>query len=544
MSEQSPEPPATAESTPGRTARRTVVALAVTAVLCLAAGFGLSRFVVNPADEAARSRPPDAGPITVPVERRTLSNDVTVRGDVTYDDPVELGVETADIGERAVVTGQVPQVGATLDAGQVALEVVGRPVVVLPGRLPTYRTLRAGVTGPDVLQLKAALGALGIAAGDPASPAYDADTAAGVRALYERVGYPAPQPTDEQRAALEGAQRAVTDAEDQVASAAKALETAGRGAPASERVAADAAVRTAEQALAEARAACAAPPADGEGAPCSATAVTQAEGELDVARARRDEVGAAPDTSAEQAGLASAQRALADARDALAEARQEAITPLPAGEVVYLASLPRRVDAVDVTEGDTLSAAAAMSVSGATLQIVASAARQDAALLAVGAPGTARLDDLEVPVTVAAVDAPQAGSPGADGGGQDAGAGRTGRQTVTLTFGDLTPEQVGALQGANVRVTIPVSSTGGDVLAVPLAALTAGPGGEARVEVLDGGTSRLVEVATGLAAGGYVEVTADGLAEGDLVVVGATSRTPDDAADGSDEAAETGGATP
>jgi hypothetical protein len=69
-----------------------------------------------------------------------------------------------------------------------------------------------------------------------------------------------------------------------------------------------------------------------------------------------------------------------------------------------------------------------------------------------------------------------------------------------------------------------VSSTGGAVLAVPLAALTAGPGGESRVEVMaDDGTTALVEVETGLAAGGYVEVTGAGgaaLAEGDLVVIG------------------------
>jgi hypothetical protein len=94
---------------------------------------------------------------------------------------------------------------------------------------------------------------------------------------------------------------------------------------------------------------------------------------------------------------------------------------------------------------------------------------------------------------------------------------------VVLVPGELTPEQVAALQGSNVRVTIPVSSTGGAVLAVPLAALTAGPGGESRLEVMgDDGTTTLVEVETGLAADGYVEVTGvdRDLAEGELVVIG------------------------
>jgi hypothetical protein len=103
------------------------------------------------------------------------------------------------------------------------------------------------------------------------------------------------------------------------------------------------------------------------------------------------------------------------------------------------------------------------------------------------------------------------------------------RWTVELEPAPLTPEQVAELQGANVRVRIPVGATDGDVLAVPLAALTAGPGGESRVEVVDGdprdgaqAETRLVVVETGLAAQGAVEVRpVDGdLEEGDLVVVG------------------------
>jgi multidrug efflux pump subunit AcrA (membrane-fusion protein) len=77
--------------------------------------------------------------------------------------------------------------------------------------------------------------------------------------------------------------------------------------------------------------------------------------------------------------------------------------------------------------------------------------------------------------------------------------------------------------GANVRVTIPVSSTGGEVLAVPAAALSATANGSTILQV-EGEDLALttVTVETGLAAGGLVEVTSIGgeLAEGDLVVVG------------------------
>lgn len=519
-----------------RTGNRAIVVLAVVAVLGLVAGLVLSRFVINPADAAARTAAPEAGPITVPVESRELSNDVTIRGDVVYDDAVDLRVETSDLGERAVVTGQVPEVGATLDAGSVALEIAGRPVIVLPGGLPTYRTLRSGVSGPDVVQLKQALGALGIAAGDPASDVYDAATAAGVVALYQRVGYPAPTASDELTAAVQSAEQQVRTAQQEVASANSALSSAAAGTTKqSEVLQADAALRQAERArdvaqtaLDSAAGACAAGTA-GEDVDCSAAGllklkndVADAQDQVAVAQASRSEVGAAPSTTSERATVTAAQEALADAKEQLAEAQAATLTALPASEVVFLETVPRRVDAVSTRRGATVEGSV-MSVSGATLQVKASASSTDAALLAVGATGTIPLDGTDVPVTVTSIAAADSSTSGSGSGSSGSEGSSAGRFTVTFQPGDLTPEQVAALQGTNVRVSVPVSSTGGAVLAVPLAALTAGPGGESRVEVMgDDGESVLVEVTTGLAAGGYVEVTGVGteLHEGDLVVVG------------------------
>ena len=528
-----------------RTGNRTLAVLAGVAAVSLVAGLGLSRLVLNPAEAAARTAPPEAGPITVPVESRELSNDVTVRGDVVFDDAVDLRVETADLGERAVVTGQVPAVGATLDAGSVALEIAGRPVLVLPGGLPTYRTLGLGVSGPDVLQLKAALGALGIGVGDATSDVYDTATAAGVAELYRRAGYPVPPPSDEASEAVTAAERAVRSGEAEVSAAEGALAAAGGGSGGAQVAAADAAVRSAERAVTVAQVeldSCAAEGCtSGESARRQA-AVDDARDAVGVAQAERAALDAAPDTSGERASLTAARDGLADAREALQDAREDTVVALPASEVVFLETLPRRVDAVSVRRGGTVEGSV-MSVSGATLQVVATADRADAGLLAVGATGTAVLDDQEFGVTVSAIDAGTAGG-GAAGGGSEGseegsgdGASATGRSTVTLLPGELTPEQVAALQGANVRVRIPVSSTAGSVLAVPLAALTAGPGGESRVEVMgEDGTTALVEVETGLAAGGYVEVSPAGgsaLAEGDLVVIGATGA--DDAGDTPDD---------
>lgn len=494
---------------------RTIWIMALTAVISLGAGLGLSRMITSPADAAAQAAPPPAGPITVPVELRSLKNDVVLRGDAIYEDPASVTLETGDIGGAAIVTGHVPEVGATLNAGDVMLEVGGRPVILLTGELPVYRTLRVGVSGPDVVQLKEALGALGIPHGETTSPMYDAATAAGVEALYARVGYPAPSAGDEAQDMLDSAREMVRSAEEQVAAAEREASQAGQGGSAADRVQAAGAADVAYIRLAERRQYCTtAEPGDEM---CSASEIRSLEVELEAAIARRDEAAAPPDTSAAQAAVTAANRALQDARQDLADAQLAVITPLPSSEIVYLTTAPRRVDDVATKRGSAVAGTPVMSVSGASLQIAGMVSANDADLIAAGSPVVITLpDDVEVPGTVQSVGEPDPDAPAGGSGSSD-------RKRVVIVPDALTEEQRAMLQGANVRMTIPVSSTEGDVLAVPTAALTAGPGGEARVEVLDDdGVSTLVTVRTGLAAGGFVEVTpTDGtLEEGDRVVVG------------------------
>ena len=484
---------------------RTMWVVAAVAVVSLVAGLVLGQFVVSPGQAAADAKAPKAGLITVPVESRELGNDVTIRGDATYADSVEVKIETGDLGGPAVVTGQVAEVGATFDAGAVALEVTGRPVIVLPGDLPVYRTLRVGVSGPDVTQLKQALNAIGINPGRLDSAEYDAATSAAVAALYDRVGYPAPSSGEEGAGAVRSAKEQVAAANDALGAAQRALARAQVGTPLGERQKLDIAVASAEQILAveESR---------DEVDPVS---VVNARQNLSNAIVDRDSSRAAPDTSEEAAGVASARQGVATANAALATAQNGALTAFPASEVLYLPGLPRRVDEVTVQRGSTITGAV-MRVSGATLVISGSAAEADAKLLKEGdAAILAMPDGSEHPATVASVTAakPAEGSTEA-----------SGRFTVLFTPAELSPEQLAALQGNNVRVSIPVSATEGAVLAVPLAALTAGPGGESRVEVStgDGDETVLVEVTTGLAADGFVEISSEdgAIAEGDLVVVG------------------------
>ena len=482
---------------------RTIWVMSAIAVVALAAGLVLGRFVVSPADAANNAKAPEPGLITVPVEQKVLGNDITIRGDATYADSVEVTIETGDLGGPAIVTGQVPEVGATLDAAAIALEVAGRPVIVLPGDLPVYRTLRLGVAGPDVIQLKQGLEAVGIEAGDVTSNLFDADTSAGVRALYERIGYPAPDAPEGVTEAVQSATDQVRSAEDGVTLAAQTLSAAQSGPSAVDRVEQDNLVRASERALAMAHAA---------GEPNGIADATDA---LTLAKTRRDFAFAARDVTAEASALRSAEQQATSARDSLTTAEEATMTYLPAGEILYLPGLPRRVDEVTVDRGSTIKGSV-MRVSGATLQISASASAGDAKLMKVGDAAVLSVpDDSEHGATVTSIAAAEAAE------GTEAASGRF---TILLTPDELTPEQLQSIQGGNLRVTIPVSSTDGEVLAVPLAALTAGPGGESRVEVSSGTGDEtvLVEVTAGLAANGFVEVVAvDGsLGEGDLVVVG------------------------
>lgn len=472
---------------------------AAVAVVALVGGLLVGRFVMAPASAAADDAPAP-GLVTVPVEFGPLSNDVTIRGEVGFADPVEVKIDTSAISGPAVVTGQVPALGAELTQLSVALEVAGRPVIVLPGELPAYRTLRFGVAGPDVVQFKEAMRAVGIDAGDPGNDVFDEQAATAVTALYAAVDYTGPESEDDGDNAVRSAQESVRSAEQALSAARAALGAAGRNGNAIAR--ADLEVANARAVLQGAR---------DNGA--SWDEIVAAQNQVATAELAREQLNAAPDTSSERAAVDAAASQLSQAQDDLVRARQQALPALPAGEVLYLTELPRRVDAVTAERGSILSGAA-MTVSGATVALTGSAAEADAKLLTVGSTASFALPDgAEHAATVTAV---------------EAGAGGESRWKVSLEPAELTPEQISQLQGTNVRVTIAVGATAGDVLSVPAAALTAGPGGETRVEVVDGdprdpdARTRLVVVETGLSAGGAVEVraTEGELAEDDLVVVG------------------------
>jgi len=476
--------------------------VAAAALVSLVAGLVIGRFAVSPEDAAAGAAPPAPGLITAPVGFGALSTDVSLRGEVAFADPVEVTVDTTTIQGAAVVTGRVPEAGAELAPLSIALEVAGRPVIVLPGELPAYRTLRFGVSGPDVVQFKTAMRSIGLDAGDPTDDEFDEAAAESVVQLYAQAGYAAP--------AIEDGDGVIGAAEEAVASTEQALAAARKELAAAQAGPSAVAVREADNAVASARreldAARASDPQDGN-------EVADLQDALALAELTRAQLGTVADTGAQRAAVESAQSQATRAEEDLARARQSVLPALAAGEVLFLTDLPRRVDTVAAKRGALLSGAA-MTVSGAQLALSGSAAEADARLVAVGQEASFELPDGAPHRAAVSAVAP--------------GATPDERWTITLTPDPLSPEQIEQVKGTNVKVVISVGATAGEVLSVPLAALSAGPGGESRVEVVDGdprdpaATTRLVSVTTGLAAAGAVEVSpSDGaLAEGDLVVVG------------------------
>ena len=140
------------------------------------------------------------------------------QGDVVFDDDhAVLSGSFAQQPERLVVTRSVEE-DTELAEGDVAVEVVGRPVFLLQGDIPMYRDLRPGATGDDVLQLEEALARLGVFAGEP-DGTWDQMTGAAVAAWYEQAGYRPNGLSDEDEEALRAARDRVRAAESALADA-------------------------------------------------------------------------------------------------------------------------------------------------------------------------------------------------------------------------------------------------------------------------------------------------------------------------------------
>ena len=280
---------------------RRVAALAVAALVALAiVGWAAARQIRSPAQVAADTAAPQPAPITVPVERRTLSTEVIVRGTVRFGAAQPAVLATSRVKQGSDIVTRAPRRKAELATGDVAMAVDGRPVFVLPGALPMSRDLHEGVDGPDVLQLERALARMGFAPG-PVDGRYDAGTEAAVSNFYLRQGWAPFGPTDLQLEQLRTAETAAAQARDAHLQALNTIEQARTATPAEvEQARLDAvaaqdaldtavlAVPTAEAKLATAR---------------TAAANAKSAEALAVANAKRDQAVADADVAAKRAAL-------------------------------------------------------------------------------------------------------------------------------------------------------------------------------------------------------------------------------------------------
>lgn len=171
MADEEPVDDDTEDGPPARTSRVVLAALVVvTTALVVFAAFAAGRIAGD--DE-------EAGPVaardSVVVEQRSVAPSFTFDGEMNYSDEFLVVVripepeedadpEPAPIGGEAIATPtpeprvtitDLPPSDDIIDPGDVLFERDGRPVILLPGVEPAFRTLAVEVTdGPDVAQLE------------------------------------------------------------------------------------------------------------------------------------------------------------------------------------------------------------------------------------------------------------------------------------------------------------------------------------------------------------------------------------------------------
>ncbi|MFD6226484.1 peptidoglycan-binding protein [Streptomyces sp. NPDC060232] len=194
MSLERPEGAQAAEPSGGRARRRSRRGLVIAAAVVVLFGSSGSVWWIasqarTPEQRASNAAAPPPSRITGKVSDQQLVEKMELTGKVeTASRTTITGVQPQGTS-RAVVTGLPATAGKSLKAGAVVAEVSGRPVLLLPGRFPAYRDLKAGDKGPDVQQLQRALKPL---YGTAVNGTYGQATVEAVRKLYAAAGYEAP----------------------------------------------------------------------------------------------------------------------------------------------------------------------------------------------------------------------------------------------------------------------------------------------------------------------------------------------------------------
>jgi Putative peptidoglycan binding domain len=168
--------------------RRKTWTLAGAVVLVAAAATGgvVVMASAKPATGAAQEPPVN----TATVERGRLSDLVSQYGILTYRARSDGSPYAVFNRARGTYT-KLPNAGDEVDCGDVLYRVDDKPVLLLCGSTPAYRSLSEGDSGPDVAELNANLVHLGYATRaqlDPSSDRFSSETASAVEKLQSRLG--------------------------------------------------------------------------------------------------------------------------------------------------------------------------------------------------------------------------------------------------------------------------------------------------------------------------------------------------------------------
>jgi len=190
-----------------------------------------------------------------------------------------------------------------------------------------------------------------------------------------------------------------------------------------------------------------------------------------------------------------------------------------AGDAV-VASGARRVAKAELAVGDSLTGDV-LTWTGTDRVISVDLPVQYADLAKKGGKSTVTLpDNTTVTAVVTEIGTPTSSGDSA-GGGQDqqnsSGSGSS-NATVPVELKVQDAKKLGAYQAASVSVEF-AAETRANVLAVPISALFALPGGGYAVEVVTGSTSEYRKVQLGTFGNGMVEVSGSGITEGTVVGV-------------------------
>jgi len=494
------------------------ISLALTFVILVALGGWIAGSnIKSPAEAAARTAPPNASPILVPVEERVLTSNIVTRGTARFGLPQSISIAPSPLKPNAGVITTLPMRDTQLDEGDVMLTASGRPVFVLQGEIPAYRDFAPGLSGGDVLQLERGLERLGFDPG-PVDGTYDEQTGAAVTAWYTSAGFQPFGATADQLAHIRALEQELATATNNKLAAGDAAATAPLAIQAAraDMEAATSAAQINVETLTRAR-----DELWKDWAPDQERA--DAENALQAAKAAADAAYAAGQAAIQAAVDAqnAAEREAQTAADLVARittdletARRDAGVKVPVDEIVFLPALPVRVERSSVVLGDAASGPVLM-VTNNQLAIDSSLPLDEAPLVKPGM--TVAIDEPDLGITATGVVGRVADTPGTDG--------VDGFHIYLEVLVDESSAST-SFVGISFRLTTPIESTGGKVIAVPVSALSLAADGTSRVQVDNNGSLEFVVVEPGLSAGGFVQVTpVDGtLTPGQLVVVGYENR--------------------